>query len=114
MSLTVQNNSKVALTVGEFSTANIRFINPSVQTLTAADDHDLVAPDGLRVEGGSVPAGETRTLKVFAEDALWETQRLTQMINDPDSIIAGLLFFHGTDGGREIVEIGGSMLPVFN
>jgi methane/ammonia monooxygenase subunit B len=114
MSLTIQNNSKAALTVGEFSTANIRFINPSVQTLAVADDHDLIAPDGLRVEGGSVPAGETRTLKVFAEDALWETQRLTQMINDPDSIIAGLLFFHGTDGGREIVEIGGSMLPIFN
>ncbi|MFT4580930.1 MAG: methane/ammonia monooxygenase subunit B [Gammaproteobacteria bacterium] len=114
MSLTVQNNSNETLTVGEFSTANLRFVNPSVQTIAATDSHDLIAPDGLRVEGGAVPPGETRTLKVFAEDALWETQRLTQMINDPDSIIAGLLFFRGSDGGREVVEIGGSMLPVFN
>ena len=114
MSLTVQNNSNETLTVGEFSTANLRFVNPSVQTIAATDSHDLIAPDGLRVEGGVVPPGETRTLKVFAEDALWETQRLTQMINDPDSIIAGLLFFRGSDGGRDVVEIGGSMLPVFN
>ncbi|MFP6682760.1 MAG: methane monooxygenase/ammonia monooxygenase subunit B, partial [Gammaproteobacteria bacterium] len=92
----------------------LRFINPSVLTLKPRDSHDLVAPNGLRVEGGEIPAGETKTVNVFAEDALWETQRLTQMINDPDSIIAGLLFFHGDDGGREVVEIGGSMLPVFN
>ena len=114
MSLTVENNGDSALNVGEFSTANLRFINPSVLTLKPMDSHDLVAPNGLRVSGGEIPAGETKTVNVFAEDALWETQRLTQMINDPDSIIAGLLFFHGDDGGREVVEIGGSMLPVFN
>lgn len=114
MSLTVENNTDSDLQVGEFSTANLRFINPAVYTLDPLDSHDLVATDGLRVEGGSIPAGATKTVQVFAEDALWETQRLTQMINDPDSIIAGLLFFQGADGTREVVEIGGSMLPVFN
>ncbi|MFT4562581.1 MAG: methane/ammonia monooxygenase subunit B [Gammaproteobacteria bacterium] len=114
MSLTVANNGETALEVGEFSTANLRFVNPEVHSIASTDSHDLIASDGLRVEGGAIPPGETRTLKVFAEDALWETQRLTQMINDPDSIIAGLLFFHGARGAREVVEIGGSMLPIFN
>lgn len=114
MSLTIENNGDEALQVGEFSTANLRFINPQVITLDPQDSHDLIASNGLRVEGGSVAAGETKTIKVYAEDALWETQRLTHMINDPDSIIAGLLFFHGDRGAREVIEIGGSMLPVFN
>ena len=34
------------------------------------------------------------------------------MINDPDSVIAGLLFFRGEDGSREIVEVVGSLIPV--
>lgn len=114
MSLTVENNGPATIRIGEFSTANLRFINPAVRTLGPADSHDLVAPEGLRVEGGSIAPGETKSIKVFAEDALWETQRLTSMINDPDSVIAGLLFFYADNGAREIVEVGGPMIPLFN
>lgn len=114
MLLTVENRGEQALRIGEFSTANVRFINPSVQSIDPADSHDLIAPQGLKVEGGPIAPGETKVVKVFAEDALWETQRLTHMINDPDSVIAGLLFFYADNGAREVVEIGGSMLPVFN
>jgi len=111
--LKVTNSGTSPVRLGEFLTANLRFINSAVRNVQPADSHDLVASDGLRVEGGPVPPGETRTLKVFAEDALWETYRLTGMINDPDSIVAGLLFFYGDDGSRELVEIGGPMLPSF-
>ena len=100
--------------MSEFLTANVRFINPSVKTVKPIDEHDLVASHGLRVEGGAVNPGETKILEVFAEDALWETQRLTRMINDPDSVIAGLLFFRGEDSSREIVEVAGSLIPVFH
>ena len=114
MLLTVENRLDTPVRISEFSTANLRFINPAVQSLTPIDSHDLVAAEGLRVEGGTIAPGATQTVKVYAEDALWETQRLTQMINDPDSVIAGLLFFQGDNGVREVVEVGGSMLPVFN
>ena len=114
MSLTVENRSAEPLQVSEFSTANLRFINPAVLSLEPADSHDLVARSGLRVEGGEIAPGATESIEVYAEDALWETQRLSHMINDPDSIIAGLLFFQSSSGKREIVEIGGNMLPVFN
>jgi methane/ammonia monooxygenase subunit B len=113
MQLSVENQGPAALRVGEFLTANVRFINPAVKTVIALDEHDLVASEGLRVEGGAIAAGTTVDIEVFAEDALWETQRLTRMINDPDSVIAGLLFFYGDDGSREIVEVGSPMLPVF-
>lgn len=114
MLLTVENRLDTPVRISEFSTANLRFINPAVQSIDPVDSHDLVAAEGLRVEGGTIAPGATQTVKVYAEDALWETQRLTQMINDPDSVIAGLLFFQGDNGAREIVEVGGSMLPVFN
>lgn len=114
MDLEVTNGSERRLQISEFSTANIRFINPLVKTVEPQDSHDLVAPQGLRIDAAPLAPGETREMTVFAEDALWETQRLTRMINDPDSVIAGLLFFEDDKGGREIVEIGGTMVPVFN
>ena len=109
----VTNNGKSPVRLGEFLTANLRFINPDVRKVVPLDSHDLVASNGLRVEGGPIPPGQARTIKMFAEDALWETYRLTTMINDPDSIVAGLLFFYDDKGGREIVEVGGPLLPVF-
>ncbi len=114
MDLVVTNGSQEAVRVAEFSTANIRFINPEVRSIEPQDSHDLIAPAGLRVDATPIAPGETRALTIYAEDALWETQRLTQMINDPDSVIAGLLFFESDSGAREIVEIGGTMVPVFN
>ncbi|MGR8948378.1 MAG: bacterial ammonia monooxygenase, subunit AmoB [Gammaproteobacteria bacterium] len=113
MQLTVTNNGSEAFYVGEFAVANVRFINPAVKSVEPFDSHDLIAQSGLRVENDGVEPGETKTVKVFAEDALWETQRLTEMLNDPDSVIAGLLFFESSSGAREVVEVGGSILPVF-
>lgn len=113
MDLTLTNQGTEAYVLSEFSLANIRFINPAVKTLEALDSHDLIASNGLRVENNLIPPGETTTIKVFAEDALWETQRLTEMLNDPDSVIAGLLFFESANAPTEVVEIGGNILPVF-
>ena len=114
MNLTITNNSSRPMSIAEFSTANVRFINPEVQTVVPRDSHDLVAAQGLRVESGAIAAGDTVEVTVYAEDALWETQRLVHMINDPDSLISGLLFLTDDAGGREVVEVGGTMVPVFN
>ncbi len=113
MDVTITNSGQSMLQVGEFLTANVRFINPAVRRVKPLDEHDLVAPNGLRIEGGGIAPGETKSITIFAEDALWETQRLTRMINDPDSVIVGLLFLYGDDGSREVIEVGGSLIPVF-
>ncbi|MBL4867771.1 MAG: methane monooxygenase/ammonia monooxygenase subunit B, partial [Pseudomonadales bacterium] len=78
------------------------------------DRHDLVAEEGLVVENDLIGPGEKRAVVFEANDALWETQRLTSLIYDPDSRFAGMLFFESGDGQRYPVEIGGAMLPVFN
>lgn len=111
--LTVTNRGDSPVTVGEFAAGNLRFINGDVLKVQPRDDDDLVAPDALRVEGGPVAPGETRTIVVYADDALWETQRMTTMIKSPDAVIAALLFFFDEQGRRYPVEIGGPMIPVF-
>lgn len=113
MTLEIKNNSTESYLISEFSIANVRFINPQAKVINPLDSHDLIAPSGLRIDNARLLPGEQRTITVFAEDALWETQRLTEMINDPDSVIAGLLFFEGSDGSREVIEVAGNILPVF-
>ena len=115
LDLDVTNLSDRTLRVGEFSTANIRFINKDVQPgLTRVDKQDLIAPDGLVVEGGAILPGQTTTISVYADDALWETYRLTSLIYDPDSRFAGMLFFFDENGERFHYEVGGAMLPEFS
>ncbi len=111
--MTITNNTSSAIRIGEFMTANIRFINSQVQAVEAEDSHHLVAPDALRVDGGSILAGETKTIKMIAEDALWESERLTSLVYDPDSFFAGMLFFFDEEGNRYFREIGGTMFPTF-
>lgn len=114
VSMEVTNNSSSAISLGEFNVANIRFLNKKVlPDVVPQDEHDLVATEGLRIEGGSVAAGETKVITLFADDALWETYRLTSLIYDPDSSFAGMLSFYDEQGRRFSSEIGGSMLPKF-
>ena len=108
----VTNHGDKALNVGEMAAGNLRFINAAVKPVQPADDDDLVAVDSLRVENAPIPPHETRTVVIYADDALWETQRMTTMIKSPDANVAALLFFYDTDGQRHLVEIGGPMIPV--
>ncbi|MGQ0700716.1 MAG: bacterial ammonia monooxygenase, subunit AmoB [Panacagrimonas sp.] len=113
MELSVTNTGSSPVTVGEMAAGNLRFVNSSVLKVSLKDEDDLVASDSLRVENGPVMPGETKTIVIYADDALWETQRMTTMIKSPDAAVAALLFFFDEQGGRHLVEIGGPMIPVF-
>ena len=109
----VTNRGNSPLTVGEFAAGNLRFINPLVLKVKPRDEHDLVSSDALRVEGGPVAPGATQRLVLFADDAMWETERMTTMISSPDAVVAGLLFFYDAERKRHLVEFGGPMIPDF-
>jgi methane/ammonia monooxygenase subunit B len=111
--LKVTNNTSLPIKVGEYTAANIRWMNPEVSTAEPADSHDPVAVNGLSYEGGAVMPGETKLLKVTCTDAAWETYRLAKLIYDPDSRFGGLVFFFDEEGNRSVVAIGGPLLPVF-
>ena len=111
----VTNNGDSPIRIGEFSTANVRFINKAVMgTVERQDELDTIASEGLQVEGGAIQPGETQRITLFAEDALWETMRLTSLVYDPDSRFAAMLFFFDEEGNRYHTEVGGQMMPTFS
>jgi methane/ammonia monooxygenase subunit B len=111
--ITVTNKGDSPLRVGDFATAGVRFVNADVLTVEPIDKSDPVSPAGLIVTGPAVQPGETRTLTVSANDALWEKYRLTSLIYDPDSRFGGMLFFYDDEGNRYYSEVGGVMIPDF-
>jgi methane/ammonia monooxygenase subunit B len=111
--LTVTNRGTSPLNIGEFSSGNLRFTNESVVKVSRKDADDLVAVDALRVEGGPIMPGETKKVVIYADDAMWETERMTTMISSPDAVVAGMLFFYDAQGKRYMVEISGPMIPLF-
>jgi methane/ammonia monooxygenase subunit B len=114
MKLTITNNGDKAVRLGEFYTASVRFMDSDVYKDTTGYPEDLLAEDGLEVSDNSAIApGETRTVEVTASDAAWEVYRLADIIYDPDSRFAGLLFFFDADGKRTITQVDAPLIPSF-
>jgi len=114
MKLTIKNSGNSAVRLGEFYTASVRFLDSEVFRDTTGYPEDLLAEDGLSVSDNSAIApGETRTVEVQASDAAWEVYRLADIIYDPDSRFAGLLFFFDAAGNRTITQIDAPLIPSF-
>jgi len=114
MTLTITNNGDSAVRLGEFNTAAVRFLDPDVLEDESGYPDDLLAEEGLTVSDNSPLApGETRTVNVTASDAAWEVYRLADLIYDPDSRFAGLLFFFDEDGNRQMVMVDAPLIPTF-
>lgn len=118
ISLRLTNKGTEPLSILEFTTANVRFINAQApgadRIIATAMPKVLVAPGGLGLsDGRPLQPGETREIRIDATDALWELERLVSFLTDVDSKFGGLLFFVNANGERQIAEISGPILPVF-
>jgi methane/ammonia monooxygenase subunit B len=114
MKLTITNNGNSAIRLGEFYTASVRFLDSDVYRDTTGYPEDLLAEDGLEVSDNSPLApGQTRTVEVTAADAAWEVYRLSDIIYDPDSRFAGLLFFFDEKGNRQVTQVDAPLIPSF-
>ncbi len=114
MSLTITNNGDSAVRLGEFMTASVRFLDPDVLEDETGYPDDLLAEEGLTVSDNSpLGPGETRSVEVTASDAAWEVYRLADLIYDPDSRFAGLLFFYDEDGTRIMSMVDAPLIPSF-
>ena len=114
MTMTITNNGDSAVRLGEFNTAGVRFMDANVAQDESGYPDDLLAEEGLTVSDNSPLApGQSRTVQVTASDAAWEVYRLADLIYDPDSRFAGLLFFWDAAGNRQLVTIDAPLIPTF-
>jgi methane/ammonia monooxygenase subunit B len=114
MQLTVSNRSGNPISLAEFETGGVRFLNGSVLKDTTGYPSDMLAENGLTLDDNSpIMPGQTKTINVTGTDAAWETQRLADLIYDPDSRFGGLIFFIDSSGVKTGVEVGGPLIPKF-
>ncbi len=114
MTLTITNNGSLPIRLGEFMTASVRFLDPHVYQDWSGYPDDLLTEEGLLVSDNSpLDSGQTRTVEVTVADAAWEVYRLADVIYDPDSRFAGLLFFFNENSQREMVEVDAPLIPSF-
>jgi methane/ammonia monooxygenase subunit B len=74
----------------------------------------MLAENGLTLDDNTpIMPGQTKTINLTGTDAAWETQRLADLIYDPDSRFGALLFFIDSGGFKYPVEIGGPLIPKF-
>lgn len=111
----VHNSSDQPVRIGEFATANVRFLNPDVSPSRKDDSDTMVAPQGLSLDSADpIQPGETRTVRVTAADVLWQRERLDGLIRDADSRLGGLLFLYDANGKRHIASISTAVIPKFD
>lgn len=118
LSMEITNHLDQPLSLGEFTTANLRFINKKLPAAVAAVDQafpaDLVPGNGIVLDNDAPLApGEKRLVKMDATDAAWELERLVSFLSNVDSRTGGLLFFYDPKGNRYISEVYGPIVPVF-
>jgi methane/ammonia monooxygenase subunit B len=109
------NNGTVPVTIGEFTTAGIRFTNKAgAAHLDPNYPAELVAAAGLTMDNEApIMPGATVDIKIESKDVLWEVQRLVDILHDPDQRFAGLLMSYTDSGERLINPIAAPVLPVF-
>ncbi|BBL77111.1 bacterial ammonia monooxygenase, subunit AmoB [Methylomagnum ishizawai] len=113
LSAEIHNRGTQPVRVGEFTTANLRFLDP--QVVGAVDADSLTAPHGLSVDlPAPIQPGETRQLRITASDAGWETEKLDGLIRDADSRLGGLLFLYAEDGQRHVASVSAAVIPRFD
>jgi methane/ammonia monooxygenase subunit B len=114
----MSNTGTSPLSIGEFATANLRFVNKALPAANANVDpaypKELVARTPLEIDNPApLMPGETRVVRIAATDAAWELERLTSFLTDVDSKFGALLFLFDAQGKRQMVEISGPIVPVF-
>ena len=111
----IHNRSERPIRVGEFGTANVRFLNPAVVQSPHGEGAALVASEGLAVDSPDpIAPGETRMIRITAKDSLWQRERLDGLIRDADTRMGGMLFLFDDAGQRYISSVSAAVIPKFD
>lgn len=88
LDLKIRNGSGSTVRIGEFAAAGVHFFNQAVALQATGAAGDIKAAEGLSLDKNTpIQPGEEGLITLKAGDALWESERLDGVINDPDSRI---------------------------
>jgi methane/ammonia monooxygenase subunit B len=111
----IRNRTDRPIRIGEFMTANLRFLNPEVDGTASAGSDALTAANGLQVDDAApILPGEAKVVRITATDAGWETEKLDGLIRDADSRLGGLLFLYDDGGKRRVASVSTAVIPRFD
>ncbi|MDQ7007429.1 MAG: bacterial ammonia monooxygenase, subunit AmoB, partial [Acidobacteriota bacterium] len=108
----ITNNAERPVRVAEFATAGIRFVKDPEALPGAAGAALARSIEGypeeyirqvLKVDANGpaeIAPGETRTVMLHAEDAVWQIQGLGDVVRSPVRRFGGLIFFYDDAGNR--------------
>lgn len=114
LTILVSNQGENPLQLGELSAGSVRFINPRANVDAGDYPEEYLAKTALAVQPDTaIPAGESVELRVIAQDAAWEIERLSSVIRDTDSRFGGLLFFYDAEGNRYQSSVASPLIPKF-
>jgi methane/ammonia monooxygenase subunit B len=112
--LRVSNLGSKPIRFGEFTTANLRFLNRAVVKSEADYPEELIAKAGLVVRPDEpIAPGVSEDVYIEATSSVWETDRLTALMSDPTNRIGGLFMFYTPDGDRSLIEFCSPIIPTF-
>lgn len=115
LQIRIENQSPGTVRIGEFSSANVHFLNSAMPDAGNAPGKNDIGNKGLSVDDDTpVVPGEQRTVTITLRDAAWESEKLDGLIRDADSRVGGLLFLYddATDK-RYISSISAAVIPKF-
>jgi methane/ammonia monooxygenase subunit B len=90
----IHNGSEHPVEVGEFATANVRFLTPMAGQAMQNNSDDLVAREGLSLDSPNpIVPGETRTISITATDSRWQWSDWMDSSATPTAAWVGFSFF---------------------
>lgn len=115
LQIKIDNQSPGAVRVGEFSSANVHFLNAAMPDAGNLPNKDDIGNNGLSLDDDSpIEPGEQRTVTITLRDGAWESEKLDGLVRDADSRVGGLLFLYDDAiGKRYISSISASVIPKF-
>jgi methane/ammonia monooxygenase subunit B len=102
----VTNEGTTPLTLTEFVTSNLTFVNPEAGTLGEGDSELVISPSG------EIAPGSSATLTLTGTDQRFDEENLVP-IGEAQLQVAGLLILEDSGGTRSIAELDAPIAPEF-
>jgi methane/ammonia monooxygenase subunit B len=110
LNLEVKNTTSTPITIKQFTMGLMSFVNGDKEALEKAGPSDFVAPMQVAQGNATIAPGQTEKVTLKMSSEMMEEERLIPL-NDPQEIIAGLLFVQDPSGNTSSMTVRSTLTP---